>query len=172
MIRDELKNIILSCRKSEMLKYINEHPEFIEDIITFALSDEQPIGWRAAYLLNQVVKSHKEKLSEFIPVILAETLEKTSGHQRELIKILSQFKLKDEETGKLFDLCIRIWENITNSPSERITALKFILMTTDEYSELKNEISHFFDLRYTEQLPRGAKHSVNLLEEKFNKSFR
>jgi len=82
------------------------------------------------------------------------------GHQRQTIIILLKMQLDDEQEGKLFDICLNIWENIKLIPSTRITAMKFILSIVDKFLELKDEIKLWTQEQYTESLSPGIKHSL------------
>jgi len=61
----------------------------------------------------------------------------------------------------LFDVCIRLWEQIGKAPSDRMMAFKFIIKTVKQLPELLNEISALMQDHYLESLSPGIKNSVN-----------
>ena len=44
-----------------------------------------------------------------------------------LLKILYKMEINEKYEGIIFDICIRLWEQISKEPSVRMTALKFII---------------------------------------------
>ena len=45
------ENKLLSSYKHEMISFMNSHPEYFNESIELAISDNQPYSWRAAYVL-------------------------------------------------------------------------------------------------------------------------
>lgn len=155
-----LEHKILSSYKAEMISFMDEHPEFFEEAIQLALSDKQPYAWRAAWLLWGCMKENDRRVQKYIKKII-DTLEtKNDGHQRELLKILLQMELGEKYEGKLFNLCMNIWERIDKAPAVRVNAFKFIIKITKKHPELMKEISFLTQDHYLQSLSPGAKHSV------------
>jgi len=46
-----LEQKLLNSYKSEMISFMNAHPEYSEEAIELAVSNKQPYSWRAAYVL-------------------------------------------------------------------------------------------------------------------------
>lgn len=107
------------------------------------------------------MKDNDGRVKKYIKPILACIKSKNDGHQRELLKILYRMKLSDKEEGTVFDICIRLWEQISKDPSVRMTALKFIFKIAKQHPELLNEITPLMQVQYLELLSPGVKRSVN-----------
>ncbi|HET56230.1 MAG TPA: hypothetical protein ENN33_13585 [Ignavibacteria bacterium] len=60
-----------------------------------------------------------KRIRKNIDKILTVLPSKQDGHQRELIKILLQMKLNEEQEGKLFNICMTLWEGLDKKPSIR-----------------------------------------------------
>jgi len=168
LLETTLESKLLNSYKDEMISFMENHPEYFEEAIELAIADKQPYSWRAAWLLWSCMEENDERIKKYIKKIV-DTLEtKDDGHQRELLKILLQMKLKDEYEGKLFNLCMNIWEQINKTPSVRITALKFIIKIAKKHPDLSQEISFLTQDHYLESLSPGIKHSVSRMMKELN----
>ncbi len=146
---------------------MDNHPEFFEEAIELAISDKQPYSWRAAWLLWSCMEENDKRIQKYIRKIVDALETKDDGHQRELLKILMQMELNEEYEGKLFNLCMDIWEQINKVPSVRVNALKFIIKIAKKHPELSQEITFLTQDHYLESLSPGAKHSVLKMMKKF-----
>lgn len=154
---------LLNSYKDEMISYMHAHPEFFDEAINLSISDKQPYAWRSAWLLWSCMEENDNRLQKYVGAIVKALKDKADGHQRELLKILYQMKLKEKYEGILFDHCITIWEQITKSPSVRFNALKFIIKIAKQHPELSNEISFLTQDHYMESLSPGVKKSVSIM---------
>lgn len=156
----QLKSKLISSYKEEMVAFLKLQPEHFNEAIELAISDDQPFAWRAAFLLSSRMDDNDIRVKKYIKPILACIKNKNDGHQRELLKILYRMKLSDKEEGMVFDICIRLWEQISKDPSVRMTALKFILKIAKDHQELLNEITPLMQDQYLELLSPGVKKSI------------
>ncbi|MCB9426742.1 MAG: hypothetical protein H6584_06905 [Flavobacteriales bacterium] len=154
---------ILTTRyhKDEMVAYLKNNSNEYLNAIELITSDAHPQAWRCAWLVGHCMKKNDPLIQSKIESIIDAILYKKEGHQRELLKILYKMQLTDEQEGKLFNLCMTIWETIGKTASVRITAFKFLITTLKKYPELKNEIDFLTQEQYTESLSSGLKHSFN-----------
>jgi len=155
-----LEHILISSYKDGMISFMDSHPDVFEEAIELAISNKQPYSWRAAWLLWSCMEENDVRIHPYLKRIINSIENKEDGHQRELIKILSQMDLKEEDEGVLFNLCINLWEQINIKPSVRFTAFKFIVETAKKYPELKEEISFLSQNHYLETLSPGIRNSV------------
>jgi len=159
-LESELENKLLSSYKDEMISFMENHPEYFDEAVELALADKQPYSWRSAGLLWGCMEKNDKRIKKYVKRIV-ETLEtKDDGHQRELLKILLQMELNEEHEGKLFNLCMNIWEQIDKAPAVRVNAFKFIVKIAKKHPELFQEITFLTQDHYLESLSPGAKHSV------------
>lgn len=155
-----LEYILTHAHKDEMIVWVGENPESIEEMIALAIQDKQPYSWRAAWLLWSCIDTNDLRLRKYISSILKAIPNKKEGHQRELVKILMKMKLSDDDEGKLYDLCVGLWKRIESQPSIRFTALKFMTEMTLKHSELYNEYDFLTQESYVNTLTPGAKRSA------------
>lgn len=159
-MESQLKSKLLSSYKEEMVAFLKSQPKHFNEAIELAISDDQPFAWRSAFYLSSCMGNNDARVKKYIKPILACIKSKNDGHQRELLKILYRMKLNDKSEGMVFDICIRLWEQISKDPSVRITALKFIIKIAQQHPELLNEITPLMQDQYLELLSPGVKKSV------------
>lgn len=149
-----------SLRKDAMVGFLKTNPTLFEETIKVSLGDEKPQSWRAAWLVKHYMQRNDKHIRPKINSILKVILNKEDGHQRELLKILIDMELNERQEGILFDKCIRIWEDISKSPSVRGFAFLIITNTVKKYPELISEISFLAQNHFIETLSPGIRHSV------------
>jgi hypothetical protein len=159
-MQSQLKNILISSYKVEMISFLKSHPEHFNEAIELAISDDQPFAWRSAFLLGSCMEDNDARVKKHIKPILTSIKTKKDGHQRELLKILYRMNLNDKSEGMVFDICIRLWEQISKDPSVRMTALKFIIKIANKHPELLNEITVLLQDHYLATLSPGVKRSI------------
>jgi hypothetical protein len=155
-----LEDILVTFDSCEMRNYLKKHPEYFEAVIRLAVSDNQPLSWRAAWMLKYSIEQNDIRLQQYIKEIINALPSKKSGHQRELLNILYQLDIPEKHEGTLFDVCVTIWETITQQPSLRITAFKIIMKSVKKYPELAREILFLTEERYLETLSPGIKRAL------------
>ena len=155
-----LEKILVSSYKEGMIAFLKTHPEYFEEAIQLAISDNQPFAWRSAFVLFDCMDKNDKRIKKHINTILSCIKDKKDGHQRELLKILYKMNLSEKQEGIVFDICIRLWEQIGKEPSVRMTALKFIIKIASKYPELLEEIKFLLNEEYLTTLSPGVKHSI------------
>ncbi len=162
-----LEHILTSSYKDEMISFMDSHPEYFDEAIELAISNKQPYSWRSAWLLWSCIEENDNRIKEHINKIISSLDNKKDGHQRELLKILSQMKLNEEQEGLVFNVCMSLWEKINARPSVRYSAFVFILKIAKKHPELRNEITFFTQDRYLDSLSPGIKNSISLMIKEF-----
>jgi len=162
-----LEHALINFYKDEMISFVDSHPEAFAEAIKLAISDMQPFAWRAASLLWSCMDENDQRIQGHIKEIMKVIANKNDGHQRELIKILLQMKLKKQHEGILFNICMNIWEQVDKNPSVRVTALKFILKIVKKYPDLSGEITFLIQDHYLKTLSPGVKNSVSRMMKEF-----
>jgi hypothetical protein len=146
--------------KKKLLAFINTDPKYFEQAIEFAISDEQPMAWRSAWLLGGAMSQNDVRLQNHVKAFIQTIKTRKDGHQRELLKILNKMDIDEDIEGYLFDICMTIWETITKSPSVRIKAFETLTKIAKKYPELNNEIEFLSEDHYTKTLSPGIKRSI------------
>jgi hypothetical protein len=150
-----------------MISFMNSHPEFFGEAIELAVSDKQPYSWRAAWLLWSCMEENDKRIQKYIKNIISTLKTKNDGHQRELLKILSQMELKKKDEGIIFNICINVWEQINKNPSVRLTALKLVIKIAKKYPDLLQEITYLTQDYYLESLSPAVKKSISKIINEF-----
>ena len=159
-ILTNLEQILITKYKTDMVLHLASHTEAFDEAAKLALTDRQPFAWRAAWLLWECMEANDPRIDEFIPGIIEALPAKKEGHRRELLKILLKSDIGEELEGRLFDICTRMWEQISSRPSVRLMALKMMLKIAEKYPEFKNEISYLAQKHYLETLSPAVRKSV------------
>lgn len=152
--------------KSEWMSLMKAHPEFFEEAVDLALSNKHPEGWRSAWLVCSDMYRNDQRIQPLVLKLIESLKGKKSGHQRELLKIISKMELDEEYEGVFFDACLTIWEDLSKQSSVRITAFRQLVRIAWNHPELKMELKHFIVDDYTASLSPGIKKSLEHLVRK------
>ncbi|MFY0598110.1 MAG: hypothetical protein JXR03_00465 [Cyclobacteriaceae bacterium] len=165
----ELANMFAArFSREEMIDKVNEsHSSFLE-CLKIALSDQEPQGWRAAWILGHCTKKNDLRLPVHTDSLIEAIQSKKDGHQRELLKLIFKIHLNDEQEGKVFDQCVTIWETIGKSPSVRYFAFNFIFEIVKKYPDLKGEIDFLTQQEYLDALSPGVRRGIEKKIMKLN----
>lgn len=155
--------------KVSIIEGLKSSKEYLEAAIKLALENTQPQSWRAAWILRQSIEKNDERLQPYISDFIKVIKDRPEGHQREILKLLELMEWDDEEEGRLFDICMTIWERINKKPAVRITAFKIMMQIALRYPELKGEMEVFMGEDYTETLSPGIKKSFEKMQLKLVK---
>lgn len=159
-MKSELENILMSRDKPGMVTYLQDHQDEFETAMRIALSQKQPISWRATWMIGGCVNKFSSKIQPYIQNILDVLPELEDGHQREFLKVLNQLELDDEHEGQLLDFSIHLWEQLKKQPSVRHTAFRIMVKAAKKYPELNNEILMLTQPQYLNTLSPGVKAGV------------
>jgi hypothetical protein len=159
-LETELEYILTNYNKAGMISYIEAHPECFDELIEFAISDNQPYSWRASWLLWSCMQENDQRLRGHINKIIDAIPSKSDEQQRELFIILQKMELNEESEGILFNICASVWEKIQKKPSVRFNAFKLITKIAKRYPELSFEIEFLIQEHYLESLSPGARKSI------------
>lgn len=156
----KLKHILLNSYKVGMVSYLNEHPEDFEEAIELAIADKQPYSWRAAALVKYCMELNDERLKGHLDRIIDVIPTKREGHARELLVIVQQMELGEDQEGKVFDICVNLWEKIGNQPSVRHNAFRLMCAIAKRHPDLTHEIELLTDSMYMDSLSPGVKRAI------------
>ncbi len=154
--------------KKPLLDRLRNDPTEVRKAIELALSDKHPQGWRAAWILKDIMKDEDPRLAPYLNQLISGLSNRKDGHQRELIHLVDKFTLSDQQEGILFDACLGIWTSISKSPSVRIIALKQLAAIIKKYPELVHELSHVLEDEYGETLSPAVKRIFKRLREELS----
>ena len=144
----------------EINRFFNSDASNFKNIVALALGNEKDYSWRAAWLLARVLNKDDKRLAAHILKIIRSIPGKESGHQRELLKIVSKFKLSQKQEGYLLDTCINVWKDIKLKSGTRYYAMILILNISKRYPDIRNEIDYLISAYYTHTLSPGIKCTI------------
>jgi hypothetical protein len=162
-MESKLEYLLTHSYKEGMIAFVEAHPESFEELIQLALTDKQPYSWRASWLLWSVMDENDSRLQGSIQKILEVIPTLKDGQQRELFKILYKMELDEEFEGRIFNLCVDVWEKIHKQPSVRLNAFHVILKISKKHPDLFHEIMLLTQEQYTESLSAGVRYSISKL---------
>ena len=156
----KLEYILTHSYKADMISYLKSHPEDFEEAIQLAITDKQPYSWRAAWLIWSCMDKNDQRIHKYIKEIVDTLSIKSDDQLRELMIILQRMELSDVYTGKLFDICVNIWERIGKQPSVRYNAFKLMVKIIKKHADLSKEITFLTASHYMDSLSDTVKKSI------------
>jgi len=160
---DSFDLVLMTFKKEEMLRFLRDNPDELNYAAELALENRQPLSWRSAWVLWSLFQEGVPFPQGFSEKILAVIQEKRDGHQRELLKLLWISGIEEEEDGRIFDLCVSLWEDIRKDPSIRIMAMKWMFRISGAHPELLVEMPYYLQEKFTDPLSPGVKRSLEKL---------
>jgi hypothetical protein len=160
---NEIKRILTTLHKKQMVEFMNAHPELFADLLSLSLSPSGPLAWRAAWLLWGVMKKNDKRVQPFVAEMIRILPLRKNNIQRELLKIIQGSQVPEDLQGEMFDVSMKLWRDPENQPSVRWYALKWLLTMAEKYPELMNEVAGSMDEETIDSLSKGARHSVMLM---------
>lgn len=154
--------------RDSMLEKIQSEKENVDLLLNWGLLDEQPLGWRAAWLLRLVLKKNDPRLKDRLSEILSRFSSFSESQKREWLKTMEHQTIEEDQEGILFDLAITEWRNIHNHPALRASAANMIFITLKKYPELKEELAHLMTTEYVGLLSPGIQKGVLREWQKFS----
>ena len=164
-LKSALMEVLTNSYKDGMIKFLKDHPEYFDEAVQLALSDDQPYAWRSAWLLWSCIEVNDKRVRKYINPILDCMALKKSGHKRELLKILLKMELKEKHEAKLYDICVDNWKQINLEPSVRFTSLMTLKKMAAKYPELRDELVFLTQDHFLETLSPGI---INSVRKQFN----
>jgi hypothetical protein len=155
-INEALASLFKDKRQKQLIvEQLNNQPKYFKSVFEFSLLDDEPMAWRAAWLMRDCLVKNDERLSGKGLLLTKAIKGKTEGHQREILKNLDFISLEEDFEGYLFDACMTIWETLSCIPSTRMTAFKTMMRVAEKYPELKQDLKLLTEPEYTESLTPG-----------------
>jgi hypothetical protein len=161
MVETRLEHILTNSYKADMISYLKSHPEDFEEAIKLVITDKQPYSWRAAWLLWSCIDKNDQRINKYVEKIIDSLPTKSDDQLRELLIILQRMELSDEYEGKLFDICVNIWEKIGKQPSVRYNAFKLMVKIIKNHPDLSKELTFLTESHYMDSLSDTVKKSVS-----------
>lgn len=155
------EHILTNSYKADLIAYMNAHPEDFEEAVRLAVSDKRPYCWRAAWLLWSCMEENDPRIQQHIKTMIDTLAVKSDDHFREILKILLQMELNEEDEGRLFDVCVNVWEQINKQPSVRFSAFKMIVKIAQKHPDLYQEVVLLTQDQFMNSLSPGVRRSIS-----------
>jgi len=146
--------------KNFVVQLFKEQAEAFEAGLSLAIQNKQPLSWRATWILKHSIQKNDPRIKPFIDDFIKIIPNRNNSHQRETLNILLKMKLNDEQEGKLFDICMSLWENLNKPAAVRYLSFKYIFNTCQKYPELKGELDFICQEQYLENISPGIKKGI------------
>lgn len=157
------EEILLSFHKEEMIEFVNDNPDAMEEALELALTNKQPLSWRSAWLIWSCISYNNPFIVQNIDKIISYIPSARNNQKRELIKILLLVDLSPVQSSTMFDISSALWTDSSLDPSIRMNALKMLLKISNENDSLKNKIINITTDNLIKTLTGGAQKSVKKL---------
>lgn len=154
------ETLLMCASKKEMVAYLKNHAAMLEPAIDLGLTHYQPLAWRSAWVLSEVVKPNDPLFRSFTARIISFLAEAEDGHCRSWLMVLHQLEIPEEQQATLFDFCMQLWCNPHKQASLRYHALQTMLRLAASFPELKQEINASMTDALLGSLSKGIVHSL------------
>ncbi len=156
-----LEDILVNAYANDMEAYLKSHPKDFSEAIDLAVGNRERYSWRAAWLLSNCMDKDDERVRNSLDRLIAAMPDKTDGHWRELMKIVSKMRLNDEQEGRLFDMAMQRWLDPDKQSSVRWKAFQFIAAMVEKYPELADEVKLVLRPDLIDPMSPGIRRSVS-----------
>jgi len=146
--------------KDKAILLVNSTLETYTETVEIALSKDFPKNWRAMWVLQHCTLKNDLRLLPYCNKLLDRLNDNSESFQREALKALDKMQLNDEQEGKLFDICMTFWEDITKASALRYFAFKRIHKTYLKHPELLGEFSFICQEQYVTALSPGIRKGI------------
>lgn len=151
--------LINSC-KDDLISHIKNQRDDFPALVRLAISDKQPYSWRAAWLLWSCIDRNDERIRKHIKKMIDVLPDRQDNQQRELLIVLQKMELGADIEGRLFDICIKIWETVNKNPSLRYNAFKILVGISRKHPDLLTELNFLTESYYLDNLSDNVKKSI------------
>ena len=165
-MNDELLSILKDASTAQIREYYTSHPGILPVLIDYAL-EKGEYSWRAAYMIAINVKKENPLIARNANRIIDALEGKKQGHQRELLKILLLTELNEEQSLRLYDYCMQVWNETSHTPSLREKAFRHIISFYRKYPELSGDLDWITQEQYLTPLSPGIRKVVERLKRKY-----
>ena len=164
----KLEHILVNSHKAKLISHMESHPENFDELINLAISDKHRYSWRAAWLLWGCMSSNDRRVRKYIKRIIDELPTKKDSQQRELLIVLHRMELSDNHQGRVFDICTKIWQKTSNTPSLRYSAFKLMAKIAKRHPGLSGETINLAKPPYIDSLSSTVRKSIFRMLEDFS----
>nr|NQU94519.1 hypothetical protein [Bacteroidota bacterium] len=152
-IRELLREEVSRHHAEEIAKMVEIKPELFDLLWGIALSDEQPINWRAAWVIKMLWERNADIVSPYVEEMCRQLPNLTAdGPKREFLKIISENGLpRDEElVGVLLKTCFDWLASPVEAIAVKAHAMQILFDICIEFPEIIPELKITIELAMQE----------------------
>ena len=142
-IQDVEANLQVSSKKAviRVAKAVEENLQLADELFELAISNRQPLAWRAAWTFSYLSDCNSPAIERYIPRVVNALLHITHHGQRGCFyRILSHSSFKVEEYSELLDFSIDILLKPTIRASHKFYCLDVLEKFAVQIPELRGEL--------------------------------
>lgn len=127
--------------KQIFIEAVGTSPERFETLAEMALYGEDPLAWRAAWVLDSTDEVHPGMASDHIRKIVRSLPDLQSrGVLRSLLRLLCRYEIRKEDQGRLIDLCFTYLTSELYPVAVKVHAMQILYQHVLLYPEMKDEL--------------------------------
>jgi hypothetical protein len=124
-----------------LIRKVGGSREHFNALLDLALEEQEPLCWRAAWILDGSDEQHPGLASHSISKIIGHLPElKSMGALRSLLRLLSRHEVETQDQGILIDLCFNYMLAERYPVAVKVHAMQIIYNHVLLYPELKVEL--------------------------------
>lgn len=142
MNENELKSLILSWENTNLVvRYISDHPEYLDVLINLAMDDSQPENWRAAWMVDKIHEQHPELVIPYLQSMTEFVLTtQNAGKKRHLLKLISINDIQEENLALLLNYCLQVFTNAAEPVAVRVHAMQTLFNIAQKEPDFSGEL--------------------------------
>jgi len=142
MNENDLRSLIQSWENIALLvRYIADHPEHLEIIMTKVLDDSKPEHWRAAWMVDKIHERHPELVLPYLPTMTNFVITtQNAGKKRHLLKLISLNDIQEENMALLLNFCLEVFTNAAEPVAVRVHAMQILYNIAQKEPDFSGEL--------------------------------
>ncbi len=154
MTLEELLRCEVSKRHTTQIAGMcNKNPALLPKLWEIAISNEEPINWRAAWVMKGIWEQKPEVIAPYLSPMRKSLLQiKKDGVKREFLKMLSEEPLPDneEELGYMLSACFEWLAEPTSAIAVKAHAMYILFGISKKIPEIIPELETTIELAMAE----------------------
>ncbi|MFP4469672.1 MAG: hypothetical protein ACLFPE_03255 [Bacteroidales bacterium] len=163
-LEDLLRYELSKRHTSEIARMVDKNPALLHRLWEISLSDDEPVNWRAAWVLKGIREEEPVLVEPFLPQMrLALPKLKKDGVKREFLRILLEYGVPDdeEELGCMLSACFEWLANPAEPIAVKAHCMSVLLDISRQIPEIIPELQTTVELAMAEGsagiINRGSK---------------
>ena len=139
--RSLLTNFPSGAEREFIIQEMGDSVEKFLKLLKLSLNEKDPLAWRAGWILDGSDELYPGLASDHISKIIQKLPDlKSTGTVRSLLRLLSRYKISEDDQGLLIDLCFGYMVSGFYPVAVKVHAMQIIFNHSLMYPELKKEL--------------------------------